>query len=129
MRSKGNFCTGTAEVRRIPDGVKKIEADAVGDLDTLEEIHIPVSVKTIESEAFDGSNNIKRVYYDGSQNQWNQIEIGSSNDGFLKGTIYYGNEEDCTTTGWKSINGVWYYFDASGSMHRLGIYRKCLVLF
>ena len=101
----------------IPDGVKKIEADAVGDLDTLEEIHIPVSVKTIESEAFDGSNNIKRVYYDGSQNQWNQIEIGSSNDGFLKGTIYYGNEEDCMTTGWKSINGVWYYFDASGSMH------------
>lgn len=83
----------------------------------MEEIHIPVSVKTIESEAFDGSNNIKRVYYDGSQNQWNQIEIGSSNDGFLKGTIYYGNEEDCTTTGWKSINGVWYYFDASGSMH------------
>ncbi len=31
-------------------------------------------------------------------------------------------------TGWKLIDGTWYYFDGSGAMHRLAARRRLLVL-
>lgn len=41
-----------------------------------------------------GSNNLNDIYYTGSKEQWNEIEIGADNEDLTKATIHYnyGNE-------------------------------------
>lgn len=64
----------------IPDGVKSIEKSAFEDCHTLRSLTIPRSVTTIGENAFVGVYWLAYVYYEGTQEEWNRIEISEGND-------------------------------------------------
>lgn len=63
----------------IPDNVSKIGNSAFSQCSNLTDVTLPHSMKIIEGEAFSGCNSLADVYYNGSTEEWNKIEIGSSN--------------------------------------------------
>lgn len=80
---------------------------------------IPNSVTSIGNSAFSGCDNLKNIYYKGSQEEWNKINIRDNNNNLTNATIYYNfiactqnnhnyfgdwtvvKEATCTTTGLK----------------------------
>ncbi len=73
----------------IPDGVTCIGGGAFGICSSLTEITIPDSVTFIGIEAFLDCNSLETIYYTGTEEQWDNIEIGFSNDSFIEGKIIY----------------------------------------
>ena len=76
----------------IPDSVKGIGNYAFYDCPALESISIPGSVERIEPEAFSG--NLSDVYYSGTEEKWNEIEISDNNSDLLNAAIHYCMESD-----------------------------------
>ena len=64
----------------IEDGVTSIGSYAFVDCSALREVRIPVSVTNIADHAFSGCNALEKVTYDGSKEQWDEIEIGIGNE-------------------------------------------------
>ena len=69
----------------------------------LTSITIPAGVTTIDPWAFVKSGIID-VYYTGTEEQWNEIEIDSHNDDLINATIHFLGEEDEEPA---LINGTW----------------------
>ncbi len=79
---------------RIPDGVISIGEGGFSGCSSLASISIPDSVTAIEEWAFNNCDSIKDVYYVGSEEKWNQIDIGFHNDGLISATIHYNYGSD-----------------------------------
>ena len=74
----------------IGNGITTIENQLFLDCDFLESVIIPVSVTNISKYAFDFCESLKYIYYSGTQEEWNNIMIDSSNDQYLNNaTIHY----------------------------------------
>ncbi len=56
---------------------------------SLESIVIPQSVQKIEKSAFAGCGNLEYVKYTGSQEQWEQITVGTDNAPLINATILF----------------------------------------
>ncbi|MBO5842076.1 MAG: leucine-rich repeat domain-containing protein, partial [Clostridia bacterium] len=59
----------------VPAGIEKIETFAFYDAKQLESITIPVSVKTIGKSAFKGCDSMTHIYYEGTLEEWRQINF------------------------------------------------------
>jgi len=79
-----------------PDGkeVSTISNRTFKDNQSLKVISIPISVTTIEYEAFDGCIGLEKIIYEGTESAWDQISIGYGNEAlknvaieFLNGSI------------------------------------------
>ncbi|MBQ9967334.1 MAG: leucine-rich repeat domain-containing protein [Oscillospiraceae bacterium] len=72
----------------IGNGVETIGKGAISSyyLDTLE---IPASVKTIEDSALPFCRQINDLYFYGTHEQWDEIEIGTKNEVLTQGTVHY----------------------------------------
>ncbi|MGN0183446.1 MAG: leucine-rich repeat protein [Candidatus Ornithomonoglobus sp.] len=81
-------CTWYIDEFKIRDSVKKIAENAFR-YSHLNTIEIPTSVKEIASGAFIA--NVDDIYYKGSEEQWNEIDIGSNNPGLNNATIHYNS--------------------------------------
>jgi hypothetical protein len=82
----------------IPDSVTIIWGNAFGECDSLRSIYIPSSVATIEQNAF-MSTHLTDVYYGGTKEQWDKINIVSDDnmdiddhDGLLNAIIHYADD-------------------------------------
>ncbi|MCD8390066.1 MAG: leucine-rich repeat protein, partial [Oscillospiraceae bacterium] len=64
----------------------------------LQSVHIPDSVKYICDYAFAYCEALTDVYYSGSEEDWNAIEIGTENDCLLNATIAYDSGSEGSTT-------------------------------
>ncbi len=73
----------------IPDSVTYIEHHAFLDCQNLTSVTIPDSVTSIGYGAFDECSNLKDVYYSGTEDKWNRIEISMDNDCLISATIHY----------------------------------------
>lgn len=73
----------------IPDGVTRIPGWAFSSCENLTFVRIPASVTVIDDTAFYGRNNIKHVYYEGSQEDWENIAIGSHSYDSLNGATLH----------------------------------------
>ena len=73
-----------------------IYSNTLGISKKLKEVYIPSSVTKIEANTFKGITNLETVYYDGTDEQWDAIEILSGNDPLLKAKRQhsYGNLND-----------------------------------
>ena len=77
----------------IPSSVTSIDTDAFYECSSLKNITIPDSVIRINSNVFGKCNNLTDVYYKGTNEQWNNIEINSSNTPLWSATIHcVGNQ-------------------------------------
>lgn len=62
----------------------------------LTSVVIPASVTRIGIVVFEGCTSLQDIYYEGTEEQWNQIDIGDSNSSLANATIHYnysGTEE------------------------------------
>ena len=96
----------------LQNGVWRISCEAFKQCSSLENIVLPVSIGEIENSAFEGCtsltsitipdkvyeicedafyecNNLEDVYYSGSENEWNSIEILDGNDCLTNATIHF----------------------------------------
>ncbi len=99
------------------DNLTRIGKYAFANCRKVEYIHIPYTVKTIGASAFSAAaSNLARVYYQGNEAQWNDIEIESGNDNLLDATIYYkySFSSDPTVYGTCGDNLEWIYFESRG---------------
>lgn len=72
----------------IPDTVTSIGIDAFAACESLSSVTIPESVISIAQGAFDRCNKLENVYYTGSLEQWNNIEIGDANENLFNNIVY-----------------------------------------
>ena len=87
-------CSSLSSIK-IPDSVISIGSQAFRVCSSLESIEIPNSVTSIGSYAFSGCSKLSTVYYTGTQEQWNKISIGSSNDPLFNAEMVFFGKEIC----------------------------------
>lgn len=89
--------TGKSENLTIPESfsyegytfkVTSIGYSAFYGCESLKSVIIPNSVTSIGTFAFDECTNLTNVYYGGSQNDWNKIDIGRGNKFLTDATIH-----------------------------------------
>ena len=84
------FCdSDNLNVVTIGNSVQIIGYGAFQDCDRLTTVTIPGSVQTIDSGAFQSCDRLADVYYEGTQAQWNTVEIGRSNGSLQEATIHF----------------------------------------
>jgi hypothetical protein len=69
-----NACSSLTSVT-IPDSVTSIDFDMFRGCSSLTSISIPKSVKSIGLGAFNGCTNLSNIYYEGNEEDWNNIYI------------------------------------------------------
>ena len=92
----------------IPDKVKIIEEYTFYD-SLLKSIIIGNGIEKIDRKAFEGLVSFTAVYYNGTEAQWNQIDIDEEgNTALLEATVYFYSETEPTTEGnyWHYVGGV-----------------------
>ena len=73
----------------IPNGVSSVQHGAFSNNSYLTNITIPNSVTSIGNNILYDSSCIETIYYNGTEEQWNQITISSYNDDLFNTTIHY----------------------------------------
>ena len=101
-------CTGLTSVT-LPDSVASIGRYAFEYCYGLTSVTIPDSVTSIGDWAFLNCSGLSDVYFSGSEEEWNNIDIGMGNEYLTGATIHYNwqDEEDiCAHTGETEIRGA-----------------------
>ena len=78
----------------IPEGVTSIGGYAFSGCSSLTSVTIPESVTSIGDDVFYDCSNLKDVYYSGTKEQWEAIDIYEGNDPLHNTTIHYGTAPD-----------------------------------
>ena len=90
----------------IPDSVTNIGTYAFSECSSLETVTIPDSVTNIGTSAFYACYSLETVYYGGSEEQWNAIEIDYDNDKLINAPHVIVNKEEiaatCTEVGYEA---------------------------
>ncbi|MDE7390789.1 MAG: leucine-rich repeat domain-containing protein [Lachnospiraceae bacterium] len=73
----------------IGGGVTNISGSLFGDCYSLMTVVLPDSIVSIEERAFNECMNLKSVYYYGTAQQWNEIEIEDENAYLVDSKIYF----------------------------------------
>ena len=60
--------------------------------DALTDIKLPKSLTIIGKSAFYGCDNIKDVYYSGTEEQWKKIDIRDYNTKLIYAEIHYNSD-------------------------------------
>lgn len=82
-------CSGLKNIT-IPDSVIEISGSAFRYCKELENITLPNSIKRISYYAFDRCDSLAYIYYNGTEEQWNKLNIDNSgNDNLEKATKVY----------------------------------------
>ena len=72
----------------------------------LKNIVIPASILYIDNMAFGSDSQIEKVFYTGTNEQWDEISIDSYNEDLTNANRYYYSELEPTTPG-----NYWHYLD------------------
>ena len=73
----------------VPDTFQSIGKEAFNNCKDLVAITIPKSIKEIKENAFANCPNLKLIYYKGTQNDFNNINIKIGNNDFKKAEIQF----------------------------------------
>ncbi|MBE6788016.1 MAG: leucine-rich repeat domain-containing protein, partial [Ruminococcaceae bacterium] len=79
----------------IPNGVTSINDHAFYCCSRLKSITIPSSIISVDYKAFYGCNNLTDVWYDGSKDEKNRINISAENDYFINAVWHYNRVDEC----------------------------------
>ena len=82
------YCVSLANIN-IPAGVTSIGSYTFHSCESLASITIPDSVTSIRGYAFEYCPSLAHIYYTGTEEQWNNITIGSGNTYLTNATIHY----------------------------------------
>ena len=76
----------------IPNGVTRITSHLFYACTGLTSVTIPSGVTYIDQAAFNYCNSLNHVFYGGTQEQWNNVEIDLLNAALTQATIHYNME-------------------------------------
>ena len=98
------YCSSLTNIV-LPNAITKIEDATFAHCTNLKSVTIPNSVSCISYDAFNNCKSLTDVYYNGTEEEWNNISISSSgNDTLLNATIHYNaSTPDISITG--DLNG------------------------
>ncbi len=106
------FCNNIITVD-IPTGVTKIDDFAFYKCSELTSIAIPKSVTSIGYAAFFlGTNDIKDVYYTGTEEEWNSIVVDENNSNLLNATIHFNHVPELSEKITDEITGIEFEYPA-----------------
>ena len=103
-----SFSNAQLDTLIIPEGVREIYNYAFM-YSTISEIVIPSSITYIYSTAFSFCQNLEKIFYFGTKEEWNRISVDEyGNEDLLSANIYFYCEETPTDSGnyWKYVDGV-----------------------
>ena len=100
-------CTGLKTII-IPSGVKTIEENAFEGCSSMLTVVLPASLEFIENSAFDDTAIIS-VFFMGTEQQFDAVEIAEGNDKIVDANIYYYSEEK------PSQSDIYWHYDSNGS--------------
>ena len=84
-----NGCTNLASIE-LPNGMKSI-GYKVFSFSGITNITIPNTMKDISMNAFENCQQLKNVFYSGSEEEWGKIDIGDNNDALINANIHYNS--------------------------------------
>ena len=93
----------------IPNGVTVIEESAFEKCSSLLTVVIPASVEAIAHSAFNDCDALKTIFYKGTPEQFDAIEIDNENEAIAEAKVYFYSEEQPTEEG-----DFWHY-DKNGN--------------
>jgi len=82
----------------IGNSVESLELLTFAHCDNLISVTIPTSVTIIDTQVFYGCDSLTDVYYNGTQEDWNEISISSGNTPLTNATIHYNHTHSYTET-------------------------------
>ena len=88
----------------IPEGVTTIEENAFEGCTSMLTVVLPSTLSTIEDSAFAYCSNIKSVFFGGTEEQFDAIEIADSNEAITDANLYIYSESEPTDDG-----NYWHY--------------------
>ena len=97
---KNAFYFSNVETVILEEGVEVIDEYAFGYCKQLKEIHLPNSLTTVKDNVFRDCENVTDVYFYGTEAEWANVSIGTSND-CLEGswwssaTIHFMDPNQC----------------------------------
>ena len=71
------------------NGATEIGSQAFRNCDKMTSLTLPNSIETISENAFYGCSSLTDVYYNGTQEEWNEVTILSGNDVFNSVTMHF----------------------------------------
>ena len=92
------FCSSLTNIT-IPEGVTNIGGGAFSFCRSLTSIALPNSIIRIDNLAFNACTALKDVYYSGTEEQWNAINIKIDNDCLINATIHFQSSGDVKVSG------------------------------
>ncbi|MBR3934259.1 MAG: leucine-rich repeat protein [Clostridia bacterium] len=81
----------TDEVVVFPYNLKSI---SFGYFPNAKRLLIPKNVTNIATNAFSSCSNLTDIYYEGSKEEWDKIELGQNNDNLLNAKIHYNTVKE-----------------------------------
>ena len=93
----------------IPEGVSIIEENAFTSCEAMQSIVLPSTLTTIEDGAFLDTVKMKAVFFRGTEEQFDKIEISNNNNELLSASIYFYSETK------PESDGDFWHYDASGT--------------
>ncbi len=79
---------------KVPTDVTRIEEEAFYGCESMSSIVIPATVSIIGDAAFHGCDSLCDVYYHGTQEQWNELSIGTDNTALQTAVIHFVGDTD-----------------------------------
>ena len=108
-------CTSLASVT-IGNGVTSIDWSVFSGCSSLTSITIGSGVTQIGYSVFSDCSGLKKVFYNGTAEQWAQISIANNNTNLTSATRYYysDTEPDLNADG-TAYNGNYWHYDTDGT--------------
>lgn len=88
----------------IPEGVTVIEENAFSSCEAMKTIVLPSTLKTVEDGAFVDSSNLTVVFFKGTEEQFDAMDISGNNNELLSAKIYFYSETQPSESG-----DFWHY--------------------
>ena len=99
------YCSSLESIT-VPDGITTIQYETFTNCKALKTVYIPASVTSIGNRAFGYCDSLETVYFSGTQEQWNQIEMNSGNEALKNATVVFGHTHSFKTTVIRTANCI-----------------------
>ena len=101
----------TGGVLQVPEGTKAFYPFAFSRMNNLTAIVIPASVTYIPLSAFRWSENLKDIYFGGTEEAWNELEFAKYGGEILNQITVHFNSTGPISDGWYQEDGKWFYYE------------------
>ncbi len=119
-------CTSLTSVR-IPSSMTYLSGQMFKGCSGIKRVEMPAGLENVSTGAFDGCTALTEVYFGGTQEQWEDVRIGSKNDALKNATVHF-NTPMLGVTAQKGENQTTVTITPSnlevGTVVLLGCYQK-----